>query len=239
VQISRCLSVLILLATAACSKAAPPPATPATSASAQQATPGESSSDATPLLSASLLEGRDYVVLPKGKPLDTPAGQVEVAEFFNYACPACSAFEPHLAKWKSSLPGYVHVIYLPLDFRPDFVPYARGYFAAQALGVADKAHEAVYAAIHETHKLPGEGPPASADVLAQFYTQFGADPERFKELMGSNEISIKLADARDFAKRSGVHSTPTLLIDGKYVVRGDSWDNLLQNASQLIGKERE
>lgn len=184
-----------------------------------------------------MVEGRDYQVIENGAPFDTPAGKIEVAEFFNYACPACNSFEPKLEEWKRSLPGYVHVVYLALDFRPDFVPYARAYFAAQALGIADQSHEAVYQAIHQTHALPGEGKPVDAGTLAKFYSQFLVKPEQFEQVFASDAVTKKVDAARAFAQRSQVHSTPTLVIDGKYLVKGQSWEEYLQNATQLIARE--
>src|SRR3546814_9031641 len=82
---------------------------------------------------------------------------IEVAEVFNYVCPACAGFDPVLQEWKKKQPAYVHVVYVPADFRPDFKAYARAYYAAAALGLVEKTHEAVYAAIHEQHTQPGEG----------------------------------------------------------------------------------
>ncbi|HZP11306.1 MAG TPA: thiol:disulfide interchange protein DsbA/DsbL [Nevskiaceae bacterium] len=237
-SVRRLLTAVLAAALVACSKPAPPP--PAATAPPPAAPPSAvESSDAAPLMSASLVQGRDYEVVADGIPFDTPTTeQVEVAEFFNYACPACNSFEPKLEQWRRSLPSYVHVVYLPLDFRPDFVPYARAYFAAEALGVAATSHEAVYAAIHQTHKLPGEGTPVDADTLAKFYAQFGVDPEKFKQAMASDMVAAKIAAARVYAAHSGVHSTPTLLIEGKYLVKGQSFEDYLQNATQLIAKAR-
>jgi thiol:disulfide interchange protein DsbA len=238
--------VLLVLAVAACSKGAPPTtdAPPPTAAApaaapAQQKPPAPAEAgDAAPLMSAGLVAGTDYDLIDNGAPFDTPPGKVEVVEFFNYACPACNAFEPLFEKWKQSLPADAHLVYLPLDFRPDFVPYARAYFAAQALGIAEKSHEAVYRAIHETHQLPGEGTPASADTLAQFYAQFGVDPGKFKKLMESPEIAARVTAGRDFAKRCKVHGTPSIVIGGKYLVKGQTVEGALQNATQLIGMAR-
>ncbi len=234
------IALLIALRT----RSSPPP-NPAQSAPAPAAAPAEDaqaqdaqSADAAPLMSASMVEGRDYQLIENGAPFDTPAGKIEVAEFFNYACPACNSFEPKLQEWKRSLPGYVHVVYLALDFRPDFVPYARAYFAAQALGIADQSHEAVYQAIHQTHTLPGEGTPVDAGTLAKFYAQFLVKPEQFEQVLASDAVTKKVDAARAFAQRSQVHSTPSLVIGGKYLVKGQSWEEFLQNATQLIAKER-
>src|ERR1043166_1638431 len=132
--------------------ASPPPAPPAPSAESKPAAApadasASTSTDAVPLLSAALMEGRDYLLIPNGAPLSPQPGKIEVVELFNYACPACNTFEPKFVAWKRDLPAYVHVTYAALDFRPDFVPYARAYYAADVLGLVERTHEAVFDAI--------------------------------------------------------------------------------------------
>jgi thiol:disulfide interchange protein DsbA len=38
--------------------------------------------------------------------------------------------------------------------------------------------------------------------------------------------------------RSKVEGTPTLIVNGKYLVKGRSWDDMLRIADHLIAKER-
>lgn len=257
----RHLVALALLALAACSKSPEPPAAeapaqaaaPVAEASAEKAAEADSASaaqaeakpaadsgtEAAPLLTAGLVAGRDYVLIGDGSPFDTAAGKVELVEFFNYACPACNAFNPQFSEWKKKLGADVHVVYAPLDFRPDFVQYARAYYAAEALGVADKAHDAVYDAIHQLHTLPGEGQPPDQARIAEFYAKFyGVKQDEFLQLMDSFAVNAKIGRARAFAMKSQVRSTPSLVINGRYLVKGESWDDMLKISDQLIQKER-
>lgn len=193
-----------------------------------------SANAAAPASASTLVEGRDYIRLKAGSSLSTPAGQIEVVEFFNYACPACRAFDPYVTAWKAKLPSNVRFLYLPLNFRPDFVQYARAYYAAESLGIAEKSHAAVFKAIHETRQLPGEGSAQDPTTIANFYAQFGVSAADFRKSMESFSVQMKVANARDFAARSQVATTPTLLIDGRYLVRGNSWQDMLRIASELI-----
>jgi thiol:disulfide interchange protein DsbA len=222
-NLSRFVIATFLPALLACSVAA---AATQTSAGSQTPVPA-------------LIEGQDYVRIVSGTPLATSAGQVEIAELFNYACPACNGFSPLVRAWKTSLPAYAHFIYVPMDFRPDFVQYAHAYYAAEALGVVEKSHDAVFAAIHVTHKLPGEGAPQNAAEIAKFYAQFGVNAAEFQKTMDSFSVNMKTANARQFATRSQVTSTPSLVIDGKYLVTGKSWQESLRIAGQLIVKAHE
>ncbi|NGY05563.1 thiol:disulfide interchange protein DsbA/DsbL [Solimonas terrae] len=185
----------------------------------------------------SLVAGDDYVSISGGEPFDTGAGKVEVAEVFNYVCPACAGFNPMFQEWKKKLPAYVHVVYVPADFRPDFKAYARAYYAADALGLVDKTHEAVYAAIHEEHTLPGEGMTLDPAKIAAFYAKYGADPAQFQDLMSSFTVDAQVNKAHQFMMQSQVRQTPSLVIDGKYLVKGKTREDLLKNADQLIARE--
>ena len=195
--------------------------------------------DAAPLMTAGLVSGHDYILISDGSPFDTPAGKVEIVEFFNYACPACNAFNPQFSEWKKKLGADVHLVYAPLDFRPDFVQYARAYYAAEALGVADKAHDSVYDAIHQLHTLPGEGQPPDQARIAEFYAKFyGVKQDEFLQLMDGFAVNAKIGRARQFAMKSQVRSTPSIVINGRYLVKGESWEDMLRISDQLIQKER-
>lgn len=253
----RHLVALALLALAACSKSpepAPVPEPPAAETPAQAEAPAaeqpaeaaaepkpaaDSGNDAAPLMTAGLVAGRDYILISDGSPFDTPPGKVELVEFFNYACPACNAFNPQFSEWKKKLGADVHVVYAPLDFRPDFVQYARAYYAAEALGVADKAHDSVYDAVHQLHTLPGEGQPADQARIAEFYAKFyGVKQDEFLQLMDGFAVNAKIGKARQYAMKSQVRSTPSIVINGRYLVKGASWDDMLSISDQLIQKER-
>jgi len=181
--------------------------------------------------------GTDYAEIPNGKPLDPVNGKVVVEEFFNYVCPACYGFEPELRAWAAKLPPYATLVHIPASFRPDFVPYARGYFAAQGLDIADKTHSAVYDAIHVKHTLPSEGQKPDEERIAAFYAGFGADQAQFLSAMRSFGIDVKVRRANDYAQRCKVPATPAIVVNGRYLVKGTTREEMLQIASYLIEKE--
>ena len=69
-----------------------------------------------------LKEGSDFVRLSKPVAVDTPAGQVEVLEFFAYSCIHCYRFEPLFAAWKAKQPAKVQARRVPVAFSEAFVP---------------------------------------------------------------------------------------------------------------------
>eukprot|EP01034_Spumella_vulgaris_P030006 gene30006-37152_t len=85
-------------------------------------------------------EGSDYLALDKRVPVETPAGKVEVIEFFWYACPHCNAFEPKLEAWIKKNPADVVVKRVPVAFRDNFVPQQRLFYTLEAMGKLDEVH---------------------------------------------------------------------------------------------------
>ena len=181
--------------------------------------------------------GKDYVEIRNGRPLAPAEGKIVVEEFFNYICPGCYAFEPKLEAWTRQLPDYVKLVHIPAAFRKDFEQYARAYYAAQVLGIADKTHEAVYGAVHSTHELPAEGDKPNEEQIAEYYSKFGVDKEKFLTTMRSYRVEIMIRRATDHLKRCKIPSTPSIVVNGRYLVKGRSPDDVLRIATYLIDME--
>ena len=183
--------------------------------------------------------GRDYTEIQNGKPLDPPAdGVIIVEEFFNYICPACNGFEPTFAAWAKQLPADVKLVHVPASFRPDFVQYARAYYAAEALGVVDKTHQAVYDAIHVAHSIPAEGDRPDEAKIADFYAGYGVKAADFLAAMQSFGVNAKVKRASDHMTRIRIPSTPSVVVNGRYLVGGATRGDILKIASALIEQER-
>jgi thiol:disulfide interchange protein DsbA len=181
--------------------------------------------------------GKDYVEIPNGKPLDAVAGKIVVEEMFNYVCPACFRFEPRFVAWQKKLPPYVAVVHIPASFRPDFVQYAHAFYAAQAFNLVDKTHEAVYDAVHTKKTLPAEGQKPDEEKIAAFYAGYGANQADFLNAMKSFGIDVKVRRATEYMTRAKVPATPTLVVNGRYLVKGNTDEETLAIASALIEKE--
>ena len=181
------------------------------------------------------VEGTDYERIEGGAPFAPVAGKVEVAEVFGYPCPHCAHFEPVLAAWVAKLPAKASFVAVPADFRDDWVPYARAYFAAQALGVGERTHAAMYQAIHDEQVLPTSN--AAPEEIATFYQRYGIAPERFVAAFNAPSVDAQLRHAHEFMLRSGVDGTPTLIVAGRYRVTSDSRDGQLRTARWLVERE--
>lgn len=192
-----------------------------------------------PAQAQSPVAGKDYTEIQNGRPLDPPAGgTVVVEEFFNYICPACNSFEPTFVAWSAKLPANVKVVHVPATFRADFMQYAKAYYAAEALGLLDKTHRAAYEAIHIKRQMPAEGERPDEEKIAAWYAGYGVSKDEFLGAMRSFGVNIKVNRATEHMQKLRVPSTPTLVVNGRYMVKGDTWDDMLRIASFLIEKER-
>ena len=182
--------------------------------------------------------GKDYTEIQNGRPLDPADGVIVVEEFFNYICPACNSFEPTFVAWTAKLPPYVKVVHIPATFRADFVPYAKAYYAAEALGLVEKTHAAVYEAIHIKQAIPAEGDRPDEEKIAAWYANFGVGKDEFLAAMRSFGVNVKVNRATEQMTKNRIPSTPSVVVNGRYLVRGNTWDDSLRIASYLIEKER-
>lgn len=178
--------------------------------------------------------GTDYIEIQGGQPYAPLNGQVEVVEVFAYWCGACAQFDPLVSAWKARQPADVRFTYVPAVFAEED-NFPRAFYAAETAGVLERTHSAVFSAVHLQRSLR---PNASVDDIAAFYGTLGVDAAQMKSTMQSFAINAKLSRAKQFAIRSGIEATPTLVVNGKYRVRGQSHEDGLRIAEQLIARER-
>lgn len=179
-----------------------------------------------------LVEGTDYRLIEDGKPYRAVPGKIEVAEVFAYWCPHCAHFAPMLEKWKATLPKNAQLAYVPsaLDLSD---AYARFYFAADAAKALPVLHPRLFAAIHETGELPRN---ADLAQVAAFGARVqGVDANALAAaLKDSKSLDARMQYAHDFAVRSQIPGTPALVVDGRYLVLGNSYQALLDNAGRIV-----
>jgi len=176
-----------------------------------------------------LVLGQDYEIIEGGQRMTQQAG-VEVAEVFAYWCGGCAHFDPLVDAWKKRLPAGVHFVYVPAVFNPQD-NYPRAFYAAEAAGILDRVHPALFRAIHVERSLR---PNASAEDIANFLANFGVSAQDIKSTMESFAVNASLGRARTFAERNRVPHTPNLIINGTWRVNGRNQEDQLRIADQLI-----
>lgn len=182
--------------------------------------------------------GKDFVQLGKPAPVDTPAGKVEVVEFFSYNCPHCAAFEPKLESWVKALPPQVVFRRMPVAFvGNDVETKQRLYYTLEAMGKVDEFQLKLFQAIHKDRQpLFGD-----AAILAWSEKQPGLDAKKFAEMFKSFSVSGKVKRATQLQNDYQVGGVPALGVAGRWYVDGELAGNLdraLQVTDYLIAEAR-
>ena len=182
-----------------------------------------------------LVEGVHYKTLANPVTTDT-GGKIEVLEAFSYGCVHCFNFEPALRAWKAHLPADVQMTYLPATFNSNFELYARGFYAAKALGIAESTHEKVFDTVWKSGMAVQD-----TGQLINLYVRLGADRAKFTDALASLGVQAAISAAGVKAERLKLEGTPTLYVDGKYQVLpdgGSSYDDIFLRVDALIAKAR-
>jgi thiol:disulfide interchange protein DsbA len=195
--------------TPAASPAAPPPAAPEVATTSNIPPPKGMPAGPAPV------QDTDYMLI------DTPGqvsgDKIQVTEVFGYGCPHCNALQPDLSVWEKKLPSDVQFQYMPAAFGQDpnhcWDDFARAFYAAQAMGIQAKNHDAIYKAVWDEHRLA-----TGCASIPGIFAKFGVDEKVFSSTMQSFAVNAKVSAAHEQVVRWGVDSTPTLVIDGKYKV---------------------
>jgi protein dithiol oxidoreductase (disulfide-forming) len=179
--------------------------------------------------------GEQYVLAPKAGTWLPEKGKIEVIEYFSYSCGHCAQFQPLIDAWKKSMPKDVVFHYIPNAFDLEF-PYSRAYFAAERLGALPKVHHDLFVAIHDDGRMPRNN--VTIDEIGTYFGQRGVDRAKAIALMRSPEVTEQMKRAKQFVVDKKLQGTPTLVVVGKYVIQGESFEQQLHNLNAVIAMER-
>lgn len=193
------------------------------------------------LSAASLVNAQPWVAGEHYRVLDNPVrtasdNGVEVAEVFWYGCPHCYNFKPLAEAWEAEAPDYINYVKLPAALGRSWEPHAYAFYALEAMGELDRVHDALFDA------LAGERRPLNTpEALADFVAGYGVDAEKFLENYNSFGVRARVQQAQAKIRGARITGTPTMLVDGKYVVSASmagSHENTLKVVEYLAEKER-
>ena len=155
--------------------------------------------------------GTDYLVVEKPAGVEAPAGKIEVVEFFWYSCSHCNAFEPALEGWIKRAPKDVVVRRVPVAFQDSFVPQQRLFYTLEAMGLLNKLHAKVFAAIHgEKQNL------TKADAIVDWVAKQGVDKAKFEEQFNSFSVATKATRGTQLQNAYRVEGVPSLGVAGRF-----------------------
>jgi thiol:disulfide interchange protein DsbA len=189
-------------------------------------------------------EGVNYTRLVPAQPTAVPAGQVEVLEFFWYACPHCYSLDPMIESWKKTKPAYISFSRVHVLWNDGHRSLARLYYTLDALGKLDQLHGEVFKEIH-VHGNPlvaadARNAAESERMQTAFVRKFGISDVDFAKAYHSLPVDLALQRADELVQRYRVTGVPTFVINGKYVAdvysAGDA-EHLLSLVGDLAAQE--
>ena len=180
-------------------------------------------------------EGLHYTVIEQAPEMTGDTHTVE--ELFSYLCTHCNTFEPYIASWKARKPDHVEFRRIPVVFgRSSWELYARGFVTAEMMDLPEEAHLAMMDRLWKEKKIM-----RSMEELAEFYSQFGIDRDKFLSTSRSFAVDGKLRKDQLLVQKYGIRGTPSLVVNGKYRVAGNaavpSFDVMLDVVDFLIEKD--
>ena len=175
-------------------------------------------------------EGKHYFRIDQAAPPRSD-GKIEVTVIFSYLCSHCNVLEPYVDAWVAKQDENIVVNRMHVNFGRAHELMARGYIVSEMTGVADQSHPAMMDAIWKKRQRF-----RSPDDLADFYTQFGVDKERFLSNFSSFAADSQLRRTEQNVRAWGVTGTPMIIVNRKYRVPNTAmvWDVV----DYLIAEER-
>ena len=166
-------------------------------------------------------EGVNYTRVVPAQPTNVPAGQVEVLEFFWYACPHCYALEPSIAAWLKNKPAYITFTRVPVEWNEGHRALARLFYALEGMGKLNEVHPEIFKEI-QVNNDPLVGPDPSNSAGAErlqlaFVRKLGIPDGDFVKAYHDMNTETALQRADQLAQRYRVAGVPTFVINGKYI----------------------
>jgi thiol:disulfide interchange protein DsbA len=187
-------------------------------------------------LAAGYTEGVHYKPLKPAQPTSVAPGKVEVVEVFWYACGHCYLLEPRLAAWESKGKApYVEVVRMPAVWNDLLKTHARLFYTIEILG-KPQLHDEAFREIN----VRGNRLDTPAKIEAFLVARGVAKPD-FQKAFSGFAVESKLARAVDLNRRYRITSTPTVIVNGKYVTdagMAGGEDQLFDVINTLAAREK-
>lgn len=181
---------------------------------------------------AEYIAGKDYKLIEPAQPTSS-GNKVEVLEFFFYGCSHCYHLHPVLSAWEKKIPKDVELVLVPTMLNPQWEPMAYAYYALEALGQQHKLHDALY----EAWNIKNTALVNVADIT-DFVSKHGVDGKKFGEAYRSFGVQSKVTRSKQLSQTYRIRGTPTIVVDGKYLITGLQPQAAILVLNELVEKAR-
>ena len=180
-------------------------------------------------------QGVHYKLLQPAQPTSVAPGKVEVVEVFWYACGHCYVLEPKLEAWdKKGRPANAQLVRLPATWNDVLKTHARLFYTTELLG-KQSLHPEIWREINvRRNRLD------TPEAIEAFFTSRGVSKADFQKAFSGFAIDSKVLKAEDLNRRYKITSTPTVIVNGKYVTdmaMAGGEDQLFEIINALVAKE--
>lgn len=186
----------------------------------------------TILLATNAYAAPNYSLLIPPQP--THSGKkIEVLEFFFYGCIHCYHLHPYLNKWEKTMPRDVSLDFVPVHFNPSWQPMAYTYYALKAMGQQKRLDDKLYDALNQ-QRLPLY----DMNAIADFVAKNGVNRSKFIKYYKSFTIQNEVDNSGQMTTAYQIEGTPTIVVEGKYVISGLEPQEMIVALNQVIKKVR-
>ena len=142
-----------------------------------------------------------------------------------------------MERWLKDKPADVEYRRMPAILGEHWALLAKAFYTAEALGIADRIHRPLFDAIHaQKRRMDNE------ERIRDFFVEQGISKEDFDKTFNSFWVDAKVRGAREMSRRYQAHATPSVVINGKYILNPDNSDGnfntMIKIMDYLIEKER-
>ncbi len=163
------------------------------------------------------------------------ADKTEVVLVFSYDDALSYRLEPMLARWEREFTETTHLVRLPATTTAGQAFYARVYYAACTLGIAERLHGSIFDAIHL-----GGNPLDDEDRVTRFVADHGVDPAAFRKALHASAVQTALHKAELLNRGYEIESVPALIVDGTLKItlpEAGSLPRLLETLDRLVAQQ--
>jgi len=123
---------------------------------------------------------------------------------------------------------------VPVVFRESWEPMANTYYALELMGKRNqKIDDALYDAWNKNNiDLSDEA------KIGAFLAQHGVDSNKFREYYNSFTVETRVLRSKQMLQLYHITGTPTLVVDGKYVIEGLEPDDIIKTLNVVIDRVR-
>jgi thiol:disulfide interchange protein DsbA len=134
------------------------------------------------------------------------------------------------------MPRDAELQYVPVVFNEGWEPMAHTFYALESMGKLRQLHDPLFVAWNVSNvDLSDEA------KIGEFVSKHGVDRSAFEAEYNSFAVSSKIARSNQLLQVYGIRGTPTIVVDGKYIITGllpEETIRVLDEVVKLARKER-